>query len=273
STVFPGVTDRLAARIAARGLAIDVAYCPERIAQGRALEELAKLPQIVSGNTPAAVARSSRLFGALGSKIIELRPVEAELAKLFCNAWRYINFAISNQFYVLSSNLGADFHAIHAAVTSEYPRLKGFAGAGLAAGPCLLKDTMQLAAFNHNSFVLGQAAMMVNEGLPSEMVKQLKKRHDLASKRVAILGMAFKGNCDDERSSLSYKLRKLLTLECKEVICSDPYVQDPSLVPLDEALARADLIVLGACHDAYRVAKIDKPVLDVFRFLEGVTPA
>jgi UDP-N-acetyl-D-mannosaminuronic acid dehydrogenase len=267
STVFPGVTDRLDRRTRERGLRIDVAHCPERIAQGFALEETGSLPQIIGGVTPSATRRASALFGLLGSKQIEIPPVEAELCKLFCNSYRYINFAIANQFYVIAEKFGADFDRVRMAMTTDYPRMSGFPGAGFAGGPCLLKDTMQLAAFNHNDFVLGQAAMMINEGLPNFLVESAKARYDLSTATVAILGMAFKGNNDDPRDSLAYKLRKVLTFESRKVLCTDPYIQDPSFVPLEVALDEADVLFMGACHDEYRGLDVGKPVIDVFDFL------
>lgn len=269
STVFPGLTDRLYRRIQERGLDIDVAYCPERIAQGFALEELPTLPQIISAPTPAAYARAAALFSLLGAPLVSLPPIEAELAKLFANSYRYLNFAISNQFYAIAQKFDADFYRIYDAVTYQYPRLAGFAKAGYAGGPCLLKDTMQLAAFNHNAFVLGQAAMMINEGLPSILIERLKLRRNLRNDTAAILGMAFKGNCDDPRDSLAYKLRKLLTLECREVLCTDPYIQDPSFVSLEEALARADVVFIAACHAEYRDLIIRQELVDVFNFVRN----
>jgi UDP-N-acetyl-D-mannosaminuronic acid dehydrogenase len=156
---------------------------------------------------------------------------------------------------------------IHAAVTADYPRMAGFARSGFTGGPCLLKDTMQLASFNHNLFALGQTAMMVNEGLPSFIVERLRSMRNLAEETVGILGMAFKGQCDDPRSSLAYKLRKILTIQCRRVLCTDPYISDPEFVPLERALEESDVLILGACHEVYRRAKIDKPVVDVFGFL------
>ncbi len=267
STVYPGMTERLIARFAESGPAVEVAFCPERIAQGYALKELFELPQIVSGSSPAAVRRAKELFRLLTPDLVELPPREAELAKLFANTYRYVNFAVSNQLYLIAKRHRADFGRIHAAVTHKYPRLAGFPKAGFAGGPCLLKDTMQLAGFNHNSFPLGQAAMMVNEGLPAALVDLVKQTRDLSGDTAAILGMAFKGDCDDDRDSLAYKLRKVLTLECREVLCSDPYVADPSFVPAEEALARADIVFVGACHAEYRQLRFAQPVIDVFDFL------
>jgi UDP-N-acetyl-D-mannosaminuronic acid dehydrogenase len=264
STVFPGVTDRLARQLEQMERRdVDLAYCPERIAQGKSLIELEQLPQLIGGTTPRAAERAAELFREMCPKVILLQPIEAELAKLFCNAWRYINFAISNQFFVMAEHFGADFHRIYQALREDYPRMQSFARPGFAAGPCLVKDTMQLAAFNHGSFVLGQAAMMINEGLPYLLVQDVKRRYPLADMTVGVLGMAFKPNNDDPRDSLSYKLRKVLLLECRRVLCTDPYVADPSLVPLPEVLEQADLLIVGTPHDCYRGLKCRQPVIDI----------
>ena len=267
STVYPGMTRLVAERIKTLRRRIDLAFCPERIAEGKAMEELVQLPQIISGFTPAACEKATKLFGVIAPTLIELTPMEAELAKLFTNSWRYLNFAISNQFYLLACNYNLDFYRIYDAVTRDYPRMRSFARPGFAAGPCLLKDTLQLAAFADNNFFMGHAAMLVNEGLPNFIVSQLQ-RSGLGDKRVAILGMAFKAESDDVRESLSCKLRNLLSVHAKEVLCSDPYVSDPTLVPVETALERADVIILGAPHAVYRDARISKvkTVVDVWNF-------
>jgi UDP-N-acetyl-D-mannosaminuronic acid dehydrogenase len=264
STVFPGMTDRLARQFEQQGREdVDLAYCPERIVQGKSLAELKQLPQLVAGVTPRAAERAAALFRIICPKVLFLRPIEAELAKLFCNAWRYINFAIANQFYVMAQHFEADFHAIYHALREDYPRMQSLARPGFAAGPCLLKDTMQLGAFNHGSFVLGQAAMMINEGLPYLVVQDIKRAYPLSDMTVGVLGMAFKPESDDTRSSLSYKLRKILLLECKQVLCSDPFVADPDLVPLAEVLDRADLLLIGTPHACYRDLKCRQPIVDI----------
>ncbi len=270
STVYPGVTKLVHDRIQARGSDIQVAFCPERITEGNAIEELTKLPQIIAAFHPQALSRARQLFLSITPTIIELEPLEAELAKLFTNSWRYLNFAISNQFYMLAESYGLDFYRIHDAVTREYPRMRSFARAGFAAGPCLLKDTLQLSAFASNNFFLGHAAMLINEGLPNFLVSQLRV-HDLRNRTVAILGMAFKAESDDRRDSLSYKLKKLLEVEAGEVLCADPYVSDPSLVPVEEASRRAAILILGVPHTAYRNLPIPsgKLAVDVW----GVWPA
>jgi UDP-N-acetyl-D-mannosaminuronic acid dehydrogenase len=274
STIFPGMTDRLARRLEQLGRPdVDLAYCPERIVQGQSLHELEQLPQLVAGASPRAARRAAELFGVICPKVIFLRPVEAELAKLFCNAWRYINFAIANQFYVMASHFEADFHKIYSALREDYPRMQSLARPGFAAGPCLLKDTMQLGAFNHGSFVLGQAAMMINEGLPYLIVQDVKRAYPLADMTVGILGMAFKPESDDPRSSLSYKLRKVLLLECKRVLCTDPFVSDPDLVPLEQVLEQADLLVVGTPHGCYRNLACRQPVVDITGCVKPAAPA
>ena len=239
STVYPGVTSRVERELASRGLDVDVVFCPERIAEGHALTELHTLPQIIGSRDDVAFKRASEVFLALGVKCVQLTPEEAELAKLFTNTWRYLKFAAANQFWLMANQAGLDFARIQDALTFEYPRAADMPGPGFAAGPCLFKDTMQLAAFTNNTFVLGHAAMLVNEGMPLNVVEFIERKHDLASMKVGILGMAFKGGSDDIRESLSYKLRRILRFRARDVLCTDPYVTvDPSLRPLAEVWMR-----------------------------------
>ena len=268
STVYPGVTRTVEHMFVEAGIDIDVAFCPERIAEGKAMEELFSLPQIVSGRTQKARDRAAALFKNLTDSTVELEPEEAELAKLFTNTWRYIKFAAANQFYIMANDHGLDFDKIRKALAYDYPRAADMPGAGLAAGPCLFKDTMQLAAFTDNSFQLGHAAMLVTEGLALYIVSHLERVHDLASMKVGILGMAFKGESDDVRSSLSYKLKRILEFRAAEVLCTDPYVTvDPSLVPLETVLAECDILILAAPHSPYRDLETELPVADVWNFL------
>ena len=272
STVFPGVTALVEKMVAGLGLQIEVAFCPERIAEGQAMTELFELPQIVSSRTVAGTKRASALFERLTGKIVVMSPEEAELAKLYTNVWRYIKFATANQLYMMANDQGLDFDRIRRGLAEDYPRAADMPAAGFAAGPCLLKDTMQLAAFNHNNFPLGHAAMAVNEGLPLYVVHRLEQRFDLSSMTVGILGMAFKAGSDDTRSSLSYKLKRILAFKAHKVVCTDPYVTvDSGLLPLEEVLTRSDLLVVGAPHPEYRGLVTDKPAADIWDVLgEGV---
>ena len=272
STIYPGVTALVERRVEELGLKVDVAFCPERIAQGRALTELYELPQIVSSRSPAAQERAAKLFRNLTSEILFLQPEEAELAKLFTNAWRYIKMATANQFYTIANDFGLDYDKVRQALAHGYPRAADMPSAGFAAGPCLLKDTMQLAAFNNNNFVLGHASMMVNEGLPQYVISRLERTHDLSKLRVGILGMAFKANSDDRRSSLGYKLKRILRFRAADVLTTDPYVSDdPELKPLEEVLEDSDLLIVGVPHSAYADLKTSTPVVDIWNlFGNGV---
>lgn len=267
STVMPGTTDRLAADAAAQGRNLAVAYCPDRSVEGSGATEHLEHPQLVAGTRPEATRRASELFRRLGVSIIELAPLEAELGKLFTNAYRYITFAAANHFYLAAERLGANFHRIRQAITCNYPRMADFPRAGFAAGPCLLKDTLQLAGFDLTSSPLGLAAMAVNEGLPKLLVEQAKARFDLRSMTTGILGMAFKGKSDDPRGSLAYKLRKILRLESRQVLCTDPYIRDGQFVSLNQVLREADVLFVGACHEEYRGLPCRQPVMDCFGWL------
>lgn len=190
-----------------------------------------------------------------------LTPKEAELAKLITNSWRYLEFAIANQFYMMVESQGFDFHRIYNALRDEYPRAQHYAKPGLAAGPCLFKDTMQLSAFHKNNYFLGQSAMLVNEGLPSFLVDQLEaKMGSLKNRKIAILGMTFKPNNDDTRESLSFKLKKVLEFKMAKVLPVDPYLNNT--IELSVALNAADGIILGVPHREFKELKIAQPFVD-----------
>lgn len=267
STVFPGSSEKIRRYLESRGKLTRLSFCPERIAQGKAMEELQALPQIVASFDDRSLSEAKELFLLLTKDIVVLTPVEAELAKLFTNVWRYIQFAISNQFYQITTQQGLDFYRIYDAIKYKYPRAQSFPPAGFAAGPCLFKDTMQLAAYSNNSFFLGHAAMLVNEGLPNVIVQRLKDKHSLGDKVVGILGMTFKADNDDTRESLSFKLKKLLEIEAKKVICSDVYIHEDDFVFPKDLVRESDIIILGTPHKEY--ANLDvkgKVLVDVWNF-------
>jgi UDP-N-acetyl-D-mannosaminuronic acid dehydrogenase len=267
STIYPGVTNRVINLLQSRGLAVDVAFCPERILEGYALKELKELPQIIGAEGRAAI-RASEVFSALGVKTISVSPEEAELAKLFTNTWRYIKFAAANQFWLMSNEAGLNFSKIREAIVFDYPRASDLPNAGFTAGPCLFKDTMQLAAFSNNNFGLGHAAMLVNEGIPLYLVSKIETQFDLSKTTVGILGMAFKGDSDDIRSSLAYKLKKILQFKSASVLTSDPHVTvDKNLISEEEVLEKSEIIIIGAPHSKYRDLKTQKPVIDIWNLL------
>lgn len=267
STIYPGTTEHIHKWLIGANKNLDLAFCPERIAEGFAIIELEKLPQIVSSFTESGLKRAKELFSLLTLDIIELEPTEAELAKLFTNVWRYLKFAIANQFFMIANDHGLDYYKIHKAITHNYPRAKDLPSSGFAAGPCLFKDTMQLAAFHENNFYLGHSAMLINEGLPNYIIQSLKRKINLSDKTVGILGMAFKGGSDDKRSSLSYKLRKILQFECKDVLCTDPYIKEAYFKNVDEVLSQSDVLILATPHEKYRNLNFNnKTIIDIWNF-------
>ncbi|HYM49821.1 MAG TPA: nucleotide sugar dehydrogenase [Candidatus Limnocylindrales bacterium] len=252
STVYPGVTDFVDERLRRAGRAVQVVFCPERVAEGHAIEEMRSLPQLIGANDEASYERAAELFSRLDVELVRVTRKEAELAKLLTNAWRYIRFAIANQFFEIAHAAGVDYTRVLHAVRYHYPRARDLPGPGFAAGPCLLKDTMQLAAFSPDHFPMGHAAMLINEGLPGYIIDTLDRRRKLSGRTVGILGMAFKGESDDARTSLAYKLKKLAAFKGARVLCTDPFVRDPELVALDEVIEKADCLIIAAPHDAYR---------------------
>lgn len=262
STIYPGTTEIIEQKLQKHfNTRPKLAFCPERILQGKGIEEIKNLPQIVSAVSDEAVKEASEIFSKVAPKIIRLEPIEAELSKLMLNTWRYLEFAIANQFYMMVEDKGLDFYKIFEAMKEDYPRAGNYCKPGLAAGPCLFKDTMQLSAFYRNQFFLGQSAMLVNEGLPNFLVSQLgKKLGSLKNKKVALLGMTFKANNDDIRESLSFKIKKELEFKLADVLPSDPYLKDT--YKLEDVLSDCDAVILGVPHNEYLNLKIDKPYVD-----------
>lgn len=264
SSVYPGSFQRICAILASKGIE-DVSYCPERIVQGYAVQEIKNLPQIVSGTTERAIDRSSSLFQHLTGKIITSSVQEAELAKLFSNAWRYIQFAASNQFSMIAESYGCDYQRVHQVMTEGYERNRFLPRSGFAAGPCLLKDTIQLFSFYGNNFFLGQAAMNVNEGYPAFIVERLFRDTDLHEKTIGILGMAFKADVDDTRDSLSFRLKKILEFRGAKVLCSDEYCSHESWLPANDVIAHSDTVIVAVPHKAYATLDFgNKHVFHVF---------
>jgi len=266
STVYPHTCQQIQNLL---GVDWNIAYCPERIVQGHSIKELKKLPQIVAGFNDKAVEEASELFNTISPKIIKTSMGEAELVKLFSNAWRYIQFAVANQFYMISHKFGVDYDNVRHAMRDGYERTATLPNAGFAAGPCLLKDTMQLSAFNSNNFLLGHAAMMINEGLPNFIVDDLRNRHDLSKTKVGILGMAFKADIDDIRDSLSYKLGKILRFHGAKVYYSDEYAKDPTFVSKEKLIEESEVVIVAVPHSAYKELNVskDKEVVDLWKII------
>ena len=238
----------------------NISYCPERVVQGKSISELPKLPQIISGVSKNSINQSKKLFKIICKKIIITSILEAELIKLFSNAWRYINFSISNEFYIICEKLGINFKELRNNMVDGYDRNRNIPKAGFAAGPCLYKDTAQLNAFLKNSFSLGVAATKINRRFPyfiySKMKNKFKKK--LFSKRIGILGAAFKSDIDDTRDSLSIELYKFLKNKGLKVFISDEFVKMKEIIDKKMLIKKSDIIILGVPHSSYKNIKIPK---------------
>jgi UDP-N-acetyl-D-mannosaminuronic acid dehydrogenase len=262
STVSPGTTDFLFKFFKKNKKNINLSFCPERFVQGFAFEEFNKFPQIMGSVDKKSENECYNFIKLLSNDIIKLKPIEAELTKLFLNSYRYIQFSIANQFFKIADNLDLDYAKIHYAMNHNYERGK-VPSPGLTSGPCLFKDTMQLYSFAKNDFSLGINAMTTNEGIVTYIVDKLKNEINLSNKVVGILGMAFKAEIDDKRSSLSYKLKKILLMNSKKVLTTDPFVKDDDeIISLEKTLKNSDILILATPHKIYKKIKTKKLMID-----------
>lgn len=266
STLFPGTMEHLYERLRQSGTEVNLAFCPERVSQGYALDEIDSLPQIVSAFEDRAFELARDLFSSLAPSVIRLTPLEAELTKLMANTWRYLEFAIANQFYTIAEEKGVDFHRIYQAIRYDYPRADGYKAPGFAAGPCLFKDTMQLASYCDHEFHLGHSAMLINEGLADVVVRKAENEAGgrLWGKTAGILGMTFKANNDDTRESLSFRVKRGLEFRGARVLFHDPYVKGST--DLAELLRESDVVILATPHQDYKDLSFNQPVIDVWGF-------
>lgn len=264
STVSPGTTEYVASLLKEIGFTVGqdfyLAFCPERIAEGKSLSELAQLPQIVGGIERASTVKAAEFFQDLGISVNKSDAVSAELAKLFTNMYRYINFAIANEFMILAGNNHRDIYQIVDLVNKGYKR-GGLALPGLTGGPCLFKDGFFLVGDVPFADLI-VTSWKINESIPLFLIKKIRERIKLENKKAAILGLAFKAEIDDTRESLSFKVKKALERERAKVFLHDPYVPGYQN-DLDETLRGADLIFLSTNHNFYKqmdIAKVKKLV-------------
>jgi UDP-N-acetyl-D-mannosaminuronic acid dehydrogenase len=253
STVSPGTTRWVMAKVEDEfglkaGTDIFLAFCPERIAEGRALAELTSIPQIVGGVNRESTIRATQLFEKLGIECLPTDDTSAELAKLFTNMYRYISFAMANEFMIIADQWDRDINHVVHLVNHGYKR-GGLAAPGFTAGPCLFKDGFFLV--NQFPFTeLISTAWKINESVPLFLVAAVKERIELRNKKAVVLGAAFKANSDDSRQSLSYKVRKALLRERAQVTLHDPHIAGLD-ADLASVLQGSDLVFVATNHSAY----------------------
>ena len=255
STVAPGTTEFVAGYLEKhRGFRVGedvfVAHVPERIAADRFLEEIGTLPCIVGGVGEASGERAAELFAPLGAPLVQTSPVQAELAKIWTNILRYATFALPNLLMMDCERHGANVFDVIELINRDYPR-GGMAAPGLTAGTCLRKD---FAFSEERSSAPGMllAVSRVHETVPLFLVEGVKRRLDgtLRERKVAVLGLAFKRDTDDERDSLAHKLIRLLERELADVAVHDPVVATPT-AGFEEAIADAEVVIVATNHSAF----------------------
>lgn len=256
SSVYPGICEKVYEIIKDKNK--NLSYCPERIVQGKSIKELPNISQLVSGKNNKSIQESANLFKKICKKIIRVKIIEAELIKLFSNAYRYVHFAISNQFYMICRDQNLNFFKIREIMKDGYKRNAHIPMSGFTAGPCLLKDTMQLSSFYNKKFSLGHAAMNVNEDMPKFIYDDLLKNHNLKGKTIGLLGLTFKADCDDIRDSLAMKLLKFLKRKKVKTFYSDEYYSLPGSITKKELIKKSDIIIISTPHSAYKKIKITK---------------
>ena len=233
-----------------------LAFCPERIAEGNAIEELYEIPQIIGGINKKSAKQAETLFKSLKIKCWLTDAVSAELAKLFTNMYRYISFAIANEFMILAGKYNRDIYEIVKLVNEGYKR-GGLALPGLTGGACLFKDGFFL--INDIPYTdLISTSWKINEAVPLFLIELIRKRINLVDKKIAILGAAFKANIDDKRESLSFKIKKALEREGAEVIIHDPLIKEYNQ-DIKKILKNVNLIFVATKHDYYlKALQIDR---------------
>ena len=257
SSIYPGTCEKI--KKIFNGVNSNIAYCPERVVQGQTLKELPKLPQIVSGINRNSLNNAKKIFSLICKKTIITTILEAELIKLFSNAWRYINFSISNQFYMICEKYKINFDNLRSKMIEGYDRNKNIPKAGFAAGPCLFKDTAQLNAFLKNEFTLGKVATNINQNFPKFIYEIIynKYKSKLTKKRL-VFQECLKSDIDDTRDSLSINLFKLLKKNNLKVNISDEYADIPGIIEKNKLIKESDIIIIGVPHSNYKKIRIPK---------------
>lgn len=258
STVSPGTTEYIKRYIEANtnlkvGVNIFLGFCPERIAEGKSLEEIPLIPQIIGTLDKESAQKAEELFKKLTPQVMHTDARSAELAKLYCNMYRYINFAIANEFMMIAEQHGRDVYEIINLVNKDYKR-GGLKSPGFTAGPCLYKDGFFLVSKTPFAELI-TTAWKINESVPSYLIEEIKKQTNLINKKVAILGLAFKKNIDDNRNSLSYKAKKIFLAEGAKVAMHDPFIEPGDL---NKVLKDADIVMIAMDHDAYKRLTLEK---------------
>ena len=275
STVLVGTTrDFVKPILDSAGQPYSLAFCPERTLEGRALQELSSLPQVVGGIDANSTFRASQMFSFLTPSVVRVNdPETAELVKLVNNTQRDYVFAFANEVAAVCDELGLDAREVIFSGNLGYPRAN-LPMPGPVGGPCLEKDPYILAqSLERTGFTptLAVAARQWNEGLPQRAVEQIARHcnaRGMAPRRVAVAGLAFKGR--PETSDLRGTLAAPLVARLREtfpeaaIVGWDPVVEasdisDFGLSPcaaIEDAFTDADVVVIQNNHERFAHADL-----------------
>lgn len=234
-----------------------LAHCPERVLPGRVLVELVGNDRIVGGVDDASTAAAAAFYGAFtNGKVFETDAATAEMAKLAENTFRDVNIALANELSVICDSHGIDpWDMIKLA--NRHPRVNILQPGPGVGGHCIAVDPWFIAASAPDSAALISTARRVNDAKPDWVVEKIRDAaRAFENPTITCLGLAFKANVDDLRCSPAVEItRKLRDEKLGEVLICEPNLtshRDFDLLSLDEALDRADIVVLLVDHDAFR---------------------
>ena len=164
-----------------------------------------------------------------------------------------------------------NFEKVRQIMRDGYSRNTNVPSSGFSAGPCLLKDTMQLSSFYNHKLPLGYSAMKINQGMPKFIIKELEKKYDLKKKTIGLLGLAFKAETDDIRDSLAIELLKILKSKKIKTLVSDEYYKEKNHVNKNQLIKKSDIIILSTPHKIYKKLKIskNKVLVDIWGFFDS----
>lgn len=276
STVAPGTTERVRDRIESKtewkeGVDFHLVFCPERVLQTKSIEETETLPQIIGAFSTVsyAIARDFNKTYNENDQLY-LTPREAEIGKLMTNMYRYVTFALANEFWIIGQKQGVNIEKVTKAINHNYNRMGLPLPGPNVGGPCLFKDGRFLVSDIPFGDLIN-TSFLINEGMPDYIFNCIKSLNSNV-KKVLILGATFKANCDDTRNSLAFKMKKVCYKHGAEVDMVDP-LSDVDLPLPKFSNQQYDAVILMTPHDVFRTTNLelyreDCIIADVWKFFE-----
>ena len=245
---------------------IHIAHSPERVLPGRVIAELIRNDRVIGGISPACGERAAALYGLAveGECLLTTAPT-AELVKLSENAFRDVNIAFANELSIICEKLGVDpWEAVRLA--NHHPRVNILQPGPGVGGHCIAVDPWFIVDSAPDDTDLIRAARKVNDAKPHHLAEQvIAAAREQAAPVIACLGLAYKADIDDLRQSpavtVVQRLAEAMT-ENGEILCVEPHIETLppdlegvagiTLAGLDDALERADIVVLLVDHRVFK---------------------